>query len=451
MPLPESVTALLAEYGALEKDVPLCKADQSTKDLCVFNGNKRAPIHRWFAFKEGFSHKLFAWVVSTLDLDPAPYDRILDPFCGVGTALLSAQFALPVSAQTRLVGVERNPLISFVARTKLNWHAYDIERIKCLLPPLLSPLKGQEVGLSEVPALSTIRNPLVFSEKTLQELLGYRDRIRRLCQGTPEMDFFLLGWAAIIERVSGVRRDGRALRFVQKTSVPGVRQALKEQWGLMLADLDLVRNGSIFGEEPAQTMVAEGDGRTLDLPRLDDRSVDLMVYSPPYLNNIDYTEVYKLELWLTGCVDNTGDFLQLRRKTFRSHPSVRFPSTSVLDAFPDAPAHAIRTRLLDTVPNDKNHGWRCRLFEGYIDDMLTSLNRQYQVVKPGGHVVCVVGNSMHGRKAHPIIVATDLLVASLAELAGFDIVRLQVARQLRRRDHANKYLRETIILLRKAK
>jgi len=37
----------------------------------------------------------------------------------------------------------------------------------------------------------------------------------------------------------------------------------------------------------------------------------------------------------------------------------------------------------------------------------------------------------------PVPVATDLLICALAQAVGFEIEWLQVARQLRRRDHSN--------------
>jgi len=449
MKCPKSVSALISAYDSFEQTLSVREATDATAALVVFNGNKATPVHRWFGFKEGFSHTLFEWVVSTHDLRPSEYDWIVDPFCGVGTSLLSAQLALPRRSATRLVGVERNPFISFVAKTKLNWFLYDVDRIAWLLPRLLRPLDGKETGQLDVPELSTIQNPAVFSRNTLEQLLGYRDRIRLQCEDTPERDFFLLGWSAIIEKVSGVRRDGRALRFVEKDDVPLVSHALRHQWTLMARDLETVRCGHPSALTPTQSTVSEGDGRELRIPGLEDGSVDLVIYSPPYLNNIDYTEVYKLELWMMGLVENRQQFLDLRRKTFRSHPSVRFPPSDTLDKFPEDRAHELRGRLLDSVPRDGNTAWRLRLFQGYIDDMLDSLTRQYEVCRPGAFVFCVVGNSMHGGKGHPIVVATDLIVASLAQLAGFEVVHMQVVRQLRRRDHANRFLRETILALRK--
>jgi len=84
-----------------------------------------------------------------------------------------------------------------------------------------------------------------------------------------------------------------------------------------------------------------------------------------------------------------------------------------------------------------------------MDDMYQALSAQFRVARPNAPVVCVVGNSLHGHKEHPILIATDLLIIALAQEIGFKTEWLQVARQLRRRDHTNALLRESIILMRR--
>ncbi|HVW34849.1 MAG TPA: SAM-dependent methyltransferase, partial [Acidimicrobiia bacterium] len=74
--------------------------------LVHWGGGGGLPIHRWFRYREGFSPEL----IGALDLGR----RILDPFCGAGSILVGA------ALQDRAgVGVDVNPLATFVARTKL--------------------------------------------------------------------------------------------------------------------------------------------------------------------------------------------------------------------------------------------------------------------------------------------------------------------------------------------
>src|SRR5262249_2469753 len=70
------------------------------------------PRHRWYVIKEGFAASLVETAVRETGCQEV--DRILDPFCGSGT--------VPVTGARQnhpVVGVEVNPFLSFVSRTKL--------------------------------------------------------------------------------------------------------------------------------------------------------------------------------------------------------------------------------------------------------------------------------------------------------------------------------------------
>jgi len=458
--LPPSTEHLVHLYEEFEKTVDLKDAQPQLGDLVRFNGNKDRPIHRWYTFKEGFSAELLPWACRTAGIDWDGVANMLDPFCGVGTSLLSAQLACQGERVLHAYGIEHNPFIRFVARAKLSWPEYRPQRIKDLITKLTSPSGSTEAAEHEVPELSTIHNPKVFDTATVQELLALRDRIRDELTNQPEEGFFLLGWAAAIEQASGVRKDGRALRFVERRNTPPVKDLVRGNWESMLSDLTALKQK---GGSPSNVvcLIVAGDGRNLSvsdsqtesgkqmIPELEEKAFDLILYSPPYLNNIDYSEVYKLELWLAGHIGTAEQFRALRLGSLRSHPSIKFPDTSLLDELPgNLWARRLRDSLLQSLPDNNDRLWRARLIRGYVDDMYEALSAQLKVARPGGAVVCVVGNSLHGRKDHPIPVATDLLISALAQAVGFDVERVQVARQLRRRDHNNRLLRESVIFMR---
>ncbi len=447
--LPKSVRDLLQEYEAFQEGLPLRKAVPGLESLVRFNGNRTIPVHGWYRFKEGFSADLLGWVCKAIPCELDDLEHILDPFCGVGTSLLSAQLGYDGSGALQVYGVEHNPFVRFVAQAKLSWPQFRSDRIREMIPRLLTHRLAEVRTEYQVPGLSTIKNPRVFSPSVVQDLLISRDRIHSELRGEAEERFFLLGWAAIIERVSGVRKDGRALRLTEKNDAPTVTEALRDQWQSMLCDLnELARTGIVPSN--VECRVLAGDGRTLLAPELGDKKFDLILYSPPYLNNIDYSEVYKLELWLSGLISTQEQFRDLRLGTLRSHPSVKFPATDMLGGLPeDSWPRRLRRALLRALPHNKDRIWRTRLIQGYMDDLYRALSAQFRVAQPNAPVVCVVGNSLHGRKDHPIPIATDLLVSALAQAVGFEIEWLQVARQLRRRDHDNELLRETIIVMRR--
>jgi hypothetical protein len=105
-----------------------------------------------------------------------------------------------------------------------------------------------------------------------------------------------------------------------------VKRALAGQWTAMIEDLDtLAERRSIARVAVAHHL--EGDARALHEIELEDRTpafpdnwADLSLFSPPYLNLIDYTELYKIELWLMGHIADQAEFRKVRLGTLRSQP-----------------------------------------------------------------------------------------------------------------------------------
>lgn len=443
------LNTLLQTYREYESTLSLqwIHENNDLGSLVTFSDNKRKPVDRWFHFKEGFSSELLDYVLADLALDRSQVVRLLDPFAGVGTSVLAAQRVKNRGWKFEAIGVECNPFLEFVARTKLAWPVLSVDKLIQLEEQILSlPLSTSEFQ-GNIPELTTINNPKVFSNRRLRHLLALRERIKSCASAHPrERDFLLLGYAAVLEQLSGVRKDGRALRFVKRSNNLGVKKALAQKWRAMRADLVKLDEE----KDVNHAIMHLGDARHLSALGLGGRSCDLIVYSPPYLNNIDYTEVYKLETWMLGFIASYDEFRAQRQKTLRSHPSLRFEPTDWLDKADNAAtAKVLRGALIDAWPEECKE-WRTDLVSGYMDDMLKCLQEQHRVAKDGAYVVCVVGNFLHLRAPYRVPIATDLLIAAEAQSVGFEVEQIQAIRHLHRRDRQKRhFLRESLIFMRK--
>jgi SAM-dependent methyltransferase len=437
MILDEQIPELL-NYKEYESSIVLqqCSAFASS---VAFRGNDDVPVHSWFRFKEGFSAGLLQQLLSKLGYRTNAQLRILDPFCGVGTSLLSAQ--LLDGFRIEAVGIERNPFIAFVARTKLRWSGLRTESF------LVEGRKA--VAMSEVchalPELSSIRTGRCISKHMAGRLLG-------ICQALDpsweNYSFLKLGLAAAVEPLSKIRRDGRALRIVEKP-YQRADQLLGTIWNSMARDV-LALSGAPF-KQKNRCSVLLGDGRVPSEYGIESESIDLVITSPPYPNNIDYSEVYKLELWLLGFVSSHSEFLALRHSTFRSHPTHNKTTLQPAEFIRELRLGSLRVplgELLDRIETFE-HGWRAKLLESYFSDCWKALANYYEALRPGGRAVFVVGNSLHGTDV-PALVATDLILCKIGEVLGFEVENILVARGLRRRLSGNHFLRESIVVLRKS-
>jgi hypothetical protein len=426
----------LGGYRALEEKVDVAMRDEWSA-LAVFGKNEQTPVHNWFRFKEGFSADLLGTILTEFeDKFGASEIRMLDPFCGVGTALLSSQ--LHHGKVIHATGIERNPFIRFVASTKLRWAD--------LFPGTLvsDGLKALELSLDvspHLPALSSIRKGRCISRHVASRLMAIDEAAQKF-PGTS--DFLRLGVASAIEPLSCVRRDGRALRIVDKP-VRRVGAFLEKIWTAMADDVTRLQRLSI--RKPSHYPVLNGDGRDPLSAGVEEQSIDLILTSPPYPNNIDYSEVYKLELWMLGFVSSSADFLALRRSTLRSHPTFEKKSKP-----PQAFEHELRKGKLRRVLGDlverladSKENWRSRMLSAYFGDLWTALDNYKRILSRNGIAVFVVGNSLHGTDK-PALVATDLILAKIAECQGLS-ARINVVRNLKRRLSGNHFLRESIVVV----
>ena len=189
---------------------------------------------------------------------------------------------------------------------------------------------------------------------------------------------------------------------------------------------------SICGSPVAHPVIL-GDGRDPRSAGIPEESIDLLITSPPYPNNIDYSEVYKLELWLLGFVENAEDFLRLRHSTLRSHPTYERKQTFP-DEFETEIARGGLTPLLGNLLKrlgDPPNAWRASLLKAYFGDLWTAVGNYQRVLKRNGIAVLVVGNSLHGTD-EPAVVATDLVLARIAECHGLT-PQISIARSMKRR------------------
>ncbi|MGC2518679.1 MAG: hypothetical protein WA373_06185 [Burkholderiales bacterium] len=409
----------------------------------TFEPNLSRPIHRWYKFKEGFSQELVDRLLTEYRPPSAKTLAFLDPFSGVGTSLLAAEGTLRKlgAKEIRVRGVEVNPYMHFVGKTKLDWQRYDPVFLRRAAAAATNGLALRKKP--SIPGLSTIRDARFIDPNDLQRILELRDKVKMVAQGRPEVRPLLLGLAAGAERIFNLRKDGRALRFTPREGGKSVDEEIECAWNDISEDLQLNVERS-----PADWKLAKGDGRRVDRI-FSHEKFDVILFSPPYLNNIDYTEVYKIEQWLLGFLNSSPEMVAQRKRTFRSHPSCIFPDYR--DANTEEVVNILGApfrRLLEYASREEN--WRRRLFTGYFADMYRTLLASRRLLKQSGRVFLIVGNSVHGTPDRPIPIAVDLWIAKLAKAAGLRVESILVGRLLSRRRMEWNGFRESIIVMSKA-
>ncbi len=239
------------------------------KEWVTFVPNKNKPIHNWFYYKEGFSEEFVNWAINEFDLQ----GPILDPFCGVGTTLLACK-----KKGIPCMGTDASPLAALVSQVKTR--NYDLDELKKAFE-LLCQLKPLPV--ERIPLDSRIRK--LFYHEALETIWFYKQQIEKI-ENEKTRNLFLLALIDTTGRVANVIKVGGSLRKQKKPGMP-VQKLLMGKISRMLSDLKMLRASEIEPEVSTQ------DAR---MAHWETDSIGAIITSPPYLNKIEYTTVYKLEL-----------------------------------------------------------------------------------------------------------------------------------------------------------
>jgi SAM-dependent methyltransferase len=429
----------LEKFRLVERDF-IVAPDSTLEHQVVAALNENRPVHRWFRFKEAFAHTLLRRIIEDYLPKNQKLIRFLDPFCGTGTSLLSAQELSEHGYEIIGTGIERNPFVHFVAKTKIAAGEINLRDYDRLRRDVLK----HYIRRISLPSLTSIRSGRCITRRAARRIVELRDSIVTSATGATR-DALLLGLAASIEPLSKVRKDGRALRIVKK-SRHSIDQCIADKWQIISDDVShWKKNVHIQKSE-----ILLGDGRDPGMCGVEDNSIDLILTSPPYPNNIDYSEVYKLELWLLGFVGDSNSFYKLRRSTFRSHPSIR-PAAMPKDLKAVVNTGSLDNCLAPLLDRLEKEGepWRFRMLSSYFIDLWSFLKRSARCLKTDGFLVVVIGNSLHGNAHLSFLVPSDLIVASMGRELGLEVQTNAIARALRRRLSGNHFLRESVVIMKK--
>jgi hypothetical protein len=238
-----------------------------------------------------------------------PGGIVYDPFMGRGTTLLEAQMAGCVSW-----GNDINPLSRILVAPRLN-------------PPSAANIKTRldEIQLPE----AEIEDPellVFFEEQTLRELYGWRTYFRKR-HSSGQFDL-IDGW---IQMVATNRLTGHSNGFFsvytlppnqatsitaqrkindkrnQKPEYRNTRALIWKKTRQLLKDPLPAR----FGRQDFQLLTNSAD----NTPTLPDRSVKLIVTSPPFVDTVDYIGDNWLRMWFCGVEIKKSDLWQLRAIT----------------------------------------------------------------------------------------------------------------------------------------
>ncbi len=425
-----------------DKLLKFCQNGSSSDSLFEFNQtiselNKYGVIHKWYDYLEDFPYQLIEEKIKEYDLQPN--SLIVEPFAGSGTTLISANLF-----HCNAIGFDSNPLMTFVAETKTTWDVdlkllkevianisnqfiekirnYDslklekgfLERMpKKELNQWLSPSLQKEVNLLKN-LIDEIENQKIKNLLLIAMSKSCFDASHvSLCPGTTfypfrEKEEF---WDIFTEKIIQIYND---LQLVQKHDNYGKSKLIN----------DSCLNASLYIEK---------------------ETIDFIVTSPPYPNDLEYTRQTRLELYLLDFVKEMNDVQQIKRNMVKGSTKLIFKESNSENFIAKFKSIQVVSDKIYEQTKDKNWGFDYpRMVREYFGDMYLCMKEFYELLKPNANFLQVVGDQTIKGVYIPVC---DILI-EMAQEIGYRNCKKELFRMRRSTGH-NIALPEEIVIIQK--
>lgn len=401
-----------------------------------FLPNIKEPIHRWSPYVQGFSARFVQRVFDKYK-DEYRNPIILDPFSGSGT----------VPTQSKVNGytsysVELNPLLHFVAATKIN--SWDVN------PDRLLKIAGHLSAKKIFQAPDFLKSSKQFKPKVLSNLEKIKSGIDSFSPANLEdkkiKDLMLLAFASILIDCSNLKRTP-CLGYSQNKKVENNApfHLFAEKIEEIAEDLQLIKNKyNNRIDTPSEIFLANS------MEYRHKVKYDLAVTSPPYMNGLDYVINYKIEMGWLGFGQDHKDLKKIKDEMVvcdNVSKGLIHDFAASKNRYSNDWIESIKSNIAKNIV--KRGAYRRKdmpeIVHKYFDDMHKIMLNVVNSLKHGGRFVQVVGDSLIA----DVYLPTDLILAKMGQEMGLKIESIEKARDRRSGQVRTYKLRETIITLKK--
>ena len=374
-------------------------------------------------YKEAFSRDLVDLCLS--EFKPR---TVLDPFAGIGTAPLAAEWR-----NARGTGFEIMPVgvrVGFgIAHAAQHVSEAEFNRRACELVDFVNSHKG----FSKEHLFPHVKiTEHAFADVTERQIAKAREYVSSVKDSRTAL-LLDLACMTVLESASFTRKDGQYLRWDSRSgrslrSNFNIGKILPFETALECRLQEIQEDIKVLSSNGCRGIPDLRVGSCLELLQREPHAkFDLVVTSPPYANRYDYTRTYALELaWLgydkvafsalrqsllTATVENKSKRDWLRE--VYGNNSRRFRHASAM--------HDEQAALQEVLLNLKGCAEQLsnknviRLIEGYFFEMAIVITELGRIVRPGGTVIMINDNVQY----HGIEVPVDFILSDFAEQCGF--------------------------------
>jgi hypothetical protein len=359
----------------------------------IMSDNKSLPVHRWVPWIAGYSASFVDDVISTYSSRRRP-GGALDPFCGVGTTLLQA-----IRHGYDAVGFEINPYPALAARVKLS--AVNINLAE--LDKALAGFQSASAHWKIIPAPIDVTTPpfksrLPFFSPAIHSQTLHLLAFIKALRASHIADLFRVAFGAVMVSFSNYSYEPSL------TSRPAAGKSLIEDADvgqIMLAKLSQMRADIALLQAEAE-LRSFGASRVIntDFFSADNEAptgtINLMVTSPPYLNNYHYVRNTRPHLYWLNFISTPNEQKRLETNNFGQYWQTVRDAEAIALGFEHRELERILRQLRETRVEKGAYGgpgW-ANYVASYFNDCFRFMAKLRRALARGGIGVIVIGNSI---------------------------------------------------------
>jgi DNA modification methylase len=418
------------------------------------------PFHNWYNFVLGYTPEFPEYMLKREGITTD--DFVVDPFMGTGTTLVVCK-----SNSIQSSGVDANDLIVDTARTKLDWDI-DIQALKRGRDELLHDIESlfenyrwSEGGYEQLALFTPVtvvqqnyqtllkRRPELLLEKYLSDrpyakAVLIADAIEQRFGKTRLRSFYDLALTACIVPISNIRY-GPGFGVVKPREDVDVFSIYADKLQRMILDLEAVNDT----QKNTPATVHLGDARSLSR-YLELNSVSLMITSPPYAGDHEYTKHTKLELLFRGYASDQAEIRTIKKRMIRGSTTNLYREDNDREQVADMESIRLVTGLIQQRLDEDGatSGFEklyTKLVWEYFGGMSKALDECLKVLRPGGKIALLVSDSHAFKMVH---IETASILAEIGQRLGY--IQPQILLWQHKSSTSHQYsLRENILILQK--
>ncbi len=419
------------------------KANSSTGNLFEANNtisdfNKEGICHRWYDYLEDFPYQLIEDKFKEYDINEN--SLVVEPFAGSGTTNVTAKMF-----NIKSIGFDSNPLMCFISDVKTTW-GINIEDFKL---EVIKVAKAFLDNIHNFDNLNVDRDFLEFMPKReinqwlslgLQKEIVLLKSIIKTVENQKIKKLLLLA-------MSRSALDASFVSFCPGTTFYPFREK-EEFWNLFtnkIVDmyLDLKKINKVSKEYKSTKIINDS---CLNAGKyLEKETIDFLITSPPYPNDLEYTRQTRLEMYMLDFVKNMDDVQKIKRTMVKGSTKLIYKESNSEMHINEFNSVLKVSKDIYEQTKDKNWGFDYpRMVKEYFGDMFLCLKEFYPLMKKGAHYLLVVGDQTIKGVYIPVC---DILI-EMANNIGYSKCSKELFRNRRSTGH-NTVLPEEIVILEK--